>query len=203
MNRSLIFGCCGLVLLGWTGSVSADIYGYIDQAGVRHLTNIPPRNDTRYKLLQRGEATRPKGWSDSTYWSNPRLNRSAYKTLIMRESRRHGIDPALVRAVIHAESAFNPRAVSSAGAAGLMQLMPATAARFNVRDVFDPEENIRGGVAYLAFLLKLFDGDYRLALAAYNAGEGAVQRYKGIPPYEETTNYVARVMSLHQRYLSP
>lgn len=112
-----------------------------------------------------------------------------------------GVDPALVRAVIHAESHFNPKAVSSKGAGGLMQLMPATAKRFGVTDRFSPEENIRGGVAYLRILLREF-GDPKLAVAAYNAGEGAVRRYKGIPPYEETRIYVTRVMSLWSAYQS-
>jgi len=188
------------ILLGAAGSLQADVYSYTDSSGVRHLTNIPPANDSRYELVLRSDATKPKGWTGSTYWSNPQLNRSAYAALIAREAARHGVDPELVRAVIHAESAFNSRAVSPMGALGLMQLMPATADRFQVRDVFDPEENIRGGVAYLAFLLRLFDGDRRLAVAAYNAGEGAVQRYNGIPPFKETTNYVARVMDLHRRY---
>jgi len=105
-----------------------------------------------------------------------------------------------VRAVIHAESAFNPNAVSHKGAQGLMQLMPETASRFGVADPFMADQNIRGGVAYLAWLLKRFDGDQRLVSAAYNAGEGAVERNGGVPPYQETLRYVDRVALLAQRY---
>jgi soluble lytic murein transglycosylase-like protein len=110
------------------------------------------------------------------------------------------VDEAVVRAIIHAESAFNPRALSRVGAQGLMQLMPATARRFGVGDAFDAAENIRGGVQYLAWLLKRFDGNVKLAAAGYNAGEGAVDKYKGIPPYAETRRYVERVGLLAARY---
>ncbi|MFP4273057.1 MAG: lytic transglycosylase domain-containing protein [Halothiobacillaceae bacterium] len=182
--------------------VHADIYGYTDPRGVRHLTNVPPRGDARYELLMRNAATRPKGWSGARYDQSPRLDHGTFDELVRQTARQHGVDPALVRAVIHAESAFDPRAVSPKGAAGLMQLMPATADRFGVADVFDPQENIRGGVTYLAFLLRLFEGDQRLALAAYNAGEGAVRKHHGIPPYEETVRYVSKVTELHQRYRS-
>lgn len=106
----------------------------------------------------------------------------------------YGLDPNLVLAVIEVESNFNPQARSSKNAQGLMQLIPATAERFGVRDVWDPEQNLRGGMSYLRWLLREFEGDIRLALAAYNAGEGAVERHGGIPPYPETRNYVARIM---------
>lgn len=110
---------------------------------------------------------------------------------------KHGLDPALVLAVIQAESAFRSDAVSPKEAAGLMQLIPETAERFAVRDVFDPAENIRGGVKYLRWLLAYFQGDVSLALAGYNAGEGAVDRHKGIPPYEETRNYVRIIRRMY------
>ena len=106
----------------------------------------------------------------------------------------------LPRAIIHAESSFNPRAVSRVGAQGLMQLMPATAERFGVSDAFDAGQNIRGGVQYLAWLLKRFDGNLTLAAAGYNAGEGAVDKYDGVPPYKETQRYVQRVGLLADRY---
>ena len=105
-----------------------------------------------------------------------------------------------MRAIIHAESAFNPNALSRVGAQGLMQLMPATARRFGVGNAFDAAQNIRGGVQYLAFLLKRFNGDLSLAAAGYNAGEGAVDKYRGVPPYSETQRYVQRVGLLAQRY---
>lgn len=110
---------------------------------------------------------------------------------------KHGLEPALVLAVIQAESAFRSDAVSPKDAAGLMQLIPETAERFAVRNVFDPAENIRGGVKYLRWLLSYFRGDVSLALAAYNAGEGAVDRHKGIPPYEETRNYVRIIRRMY------
>jgi soluble lytic murein transglycosylase-like protein len=110
------------------------------------------------------------------------------------------VDEAVVRAIIHAESAFNPNALSRVGAQGLMQLMPATARRFGVGNAFDASQNIAGGVQYLAWLLKRFKGDVALAAAGYNAGEGAVDKYKGVPPYAETQRYVQRVAVLAERY---
>jgi len=115
--------------------------------------------------------------------------------LVRREGERHDVDPDLIFAVIRQESAFDPYAVSHAGAVGLMQLMPETAERFGVKDILDPAENVSGGVQYLRLLLERYEGDHRLALAAYNAGEGAVDRYQGIPPYSETRDYVKRITS--------
>lgn len=119
-----------------------------------------------------------------------------YASEIASASMAWGVESALIRAVIHAESAFNPNAVSPKGAQGLMQLMPQTASRFGVTDSFDPEQNINGGTRYLAWLLTRFDGNERLAVAAYNAGEGAVDRHEGVPPYQETRSYVDRVERL-------
>ena len=121
------------------------------------------------------------------------MRASAFDDIIDQQARAHGLNPVLVRAVIEAESAFNPLAVSRAGAMGLMQLMPGTAKDLGVADPFDPVENIRGGTAYLRALLDRFDGDVRLALAAYNAGPGAVERYDNVPPYRETRAYVAKI----------
>lgn len=129
-----------------------------------------------------------------------RLRLDAYASEIDAASAQWGVDPMLVRAVVHAESAFNADAVSPKGAQGLMQLMPATAARFDVSDPFDPQQNINAGVRYLAWLIKRFDGDTTLATAAYNAGEGAVDRHNGVPPYAETTAYVAKVDALAHAY---
>jgi soluble lytic murein transglycosylase-like protein len=129
-----------------------------------------------------------------------KLRLDAYAAEIETASAMWGVDSVLVRALIHAESAFNPKALSPKGAQGLMQLMPATAERFAVADPFDPAQNINGGVQYLAWLLNRFSGDTVLATAAYNAGEGAVDRYGGIPPYRETEQYVVRVESLAARY---
>jgi len=121
--------------------------------------------------------------------------RARYAALVEAEATRQGVDPELVHAVIRAESSYRPQALSPAGAGGLMQLMPATARRFGVTDRWSPAQNIRGGVAYLRFLIERFDGELSLVLAAYNAGEGAVAKYGNrIPPYRETRHYVRRVL---------
>jgi soluble lytic murein transglycosylase-like protein len=133
-------------------------------------------------------------------WAHVPLRLDAYATTIRAASAKYGVDPALVRAVIHAESAFNPRAVSAKGAQGLMQLMPDTASDMGVDNAFDARQNIRGGARYLSRLLKTFHGDDRLVAAAYNAGPDAVQKYGGVPPYAETRVYVQRVTLLHKRY---
>lgn len=129
-----------------------------------------------------------------------RLDTQSYRREIEAASGLYGVDRALIRAVMHAESAFRPNAVSDAGAQGLMQLMPATAERFAVNDPFDARQNIRGGVRYLAWLLKRFNGNQMLALAGYNAGEASVDEYNGVPPYAETQSYVTLVQSLTERY---
>lgn len=133
-------------------------------------------------------------------WETTQLFSERYRDAIERSAARHGVDVALVRAVIHAESAFNPKARSRAGAQGLMQLMPQTAAELGVENSFNPEQNIDGGVRYLAMLLSRYNKDVRLATAAYNAGPGAVQEYGGVPPYAETQAYVKRIAILQRRY---
>jgi soluble lytic murein transglycosylase-like protein len=133
-------------------------------------------------------------------FANTALNLESFKDEIAAAAASYGVDVALLRAVIHAESAFNPMAVSNKGAQGLMQLMPGTAGDLGVTDAFDVAQNIGGGAKYLAQLLKDFNGNIQLATAAYNAGEGAVQKYGGIPPYDETQVYVQRVETLRDRY---
>ena len=133
-------------------------------------------------------------------FGNVRLNMDSYAAEVRAAANEFGVDEAIVRAIIHAESAFRANAVSHAGAQGLMQLIPATATRFGVSDAFDAGQNIRGGVQYLAWLLKRFDNDLTLAAAGYNAGEGAVDKYNGVPPYKETRRYVERVGMLADRY---
>lgn len=130
----------------------------------------------------------------------PMLDTVSYRQDIERTASAFGVEAALVRAVIHAESGYRPHAISRAGAQGLMQLMPSTAQRFRVSDPFDATQNIRGGVAYLAWLLKRFHGNVDLALASFNAGEATIDRYSGMPPYAETRTYVARVKTLAERY---
>ena len=127
---------------------------------------------------------------------------SKFDALIVRAASHFDVDASLISAVIHAESAYNPRIVSHKGARGLMQLMPATARRFGVSDSFDPEENVYGGTRYLKWLLKTFDGDADLAVAAYNAGEGNVWKYEGVPPFRETINYIQRIAK-HVRRAEP
>jgi hypothetical protein len=133
-------------------------------------------------------------------WNSVSLNLTAYADVIRAASAEYGVDEAFLRAIIHAESAFNPRAMSIKGAQGLMQLMPSTASDMGVLDAFNTDQNIRGGARYLSLLLHDFNGSEQLAAAAYNAGPGAVQRYSGVPPYAETQVYVVRVGTLRKRY---
>lgn len=174
------------------------VYRFVKN-GVTHYTNQRPAGGAEvvfsYTETCFACSTRP-GYN----FSSVALNTTAYVDEIRSAAETAGVDEALIRAIIHAESAFNPNAKSNKGAQGLMQLIPATADRFNVSDPFTPSENIRGGATYLAWLLKRFDGDTRLASAGYNAGEGAVDRYSGVPPYNETQLYVERVAILHERY---
>ncbi len=170
-----------------------------ERDGVTHYTNVRPsgRHRVLFTYVDRCFACAIDSAVD---WRMTRLNREAYAEEIAEIAARHRVDQALVRAVVHAESHFNPMALSRKGAQGLMQLMPGTAGDLGVVDAFNPRENIEGGVAYLAGLLTRFNGDERLAAAAYNAGPGAVQRHGGIPPFAETQVYVERVGILRERY---
>jgi soluble lytic murein transglycosylase-like protein len=186
--------------------VQGQIYSYM-QDGVRHYSSKRPTGvamagavrTIRYSYMETcfACAARP-----GVNFSTLRLKPDAYRDEIASAATQYGVDESIVRAIIHAESAFNPNALSRVGAQGLMQLMPATARRFGVGNAFDPGQNIRGGVQYLAFLLKRFNGDLRLVAAGYNAGEGAVDKYRGVPPYSETQRYVQRVSLLADRYRS-
>lgn len=185
---------------------TATMYSYVDANGVRNYSNKRPTGVANLSV-QRIEY--PIFEMETCYacaaqtkvdFARVRLNTSAYKNEIAAAARDFGVDEAVVRAIIHAESAFRPNALSRVGAQGLMQLMPATARRFGVSDAFDAAQNIRGGVQYLSWLLKRFKGDLTLAAAGYNAGEGAVDKYRGVPPYNETQRYVQRVGVLADRY---
>ncbi len=170
-----------------------DIYKYVDPEGVIHITNVPTDSNVPYILVMKEKRVVIEIKGPIT----------DYEDLIVKASERYRVDPALVKAVIKAESNFNHRAVSPVGARGLMQLMPATAAKLQVEDSFHPENNIDGGVRYLRYLMNLFNGNLPLVLAAYNAGENTVLRYNNrIPPYEETRTYVRRVLDYFDKYSS-
>ena len=181
-----------LVIIFSLSSIDSPCYGgiyrYIDENGDYHFTNCP--RDPRYQLYIREE-----GDSVST-----RVDPGRYDPLIEEFSRMYGIDSALVKAVIQAESGFNSYAVSRKGAKGLMQLMPQTAEQWSVLDVFDPRQNIEGGVRHLKHLLDTFKNNLPLSLAAYNAGKKAVIQNGSIPPYGETQNYVEKVLRFYESY---
>jgi hypothetical protein len=179
---------------------SVRIYRFIDKEGVVHLTDHP--KDTRYKLVYQGNGT-IQPFSGGSYSAATVLRKryQDYAQLVQETASRTQVEAALIHAVIQAESAYNPNAVSPAGATGMMQLMRGTADRYGVSDRTDPVANVDGGSRYLRDLLTMFNGNKELAVAAYNAGENAVIRYGNtIPPYRETQNYVKTVMSLYQAY---
>jgi soluble lytic murein transglycosylase-like protein len=179
------------------GTAAADIYKYEDDNGVLHFTDAPA--DTRFKIFWR-DIKRDKQLRTTFRLGGFNGNPKEFDPLIESYAREYGVDTSLVKAVIHAESGYNPAAVSNKGAMGLMQLMPKTAQDLKVDNCFNPSQNIRGGVKYLRFLLDTFKGDVQLAVAAYNAGLSRVAKYGGIPPFEETRNYVAKVLSYQQTY---
>ena len=186
-TRVLLWGL--LLLAGAAGHASAQIYTFVDTRGVVHFSNVP--NDPRYVALPKKKR-------------HPKPSRRApqyigYDGLILLTALEHDVPPALVKAVIAAESLFDADAVSHKGAQGLMQLMPKTASKLGVADPFSADQNVSGGVRYLREMLDRY-GDMQRALAAYNAGPTAVDRYQGIPPYPETRAYVRRVMTYYRDY---
>lgn len=197
----------GVMLGGWLiagllcccATVQAQIFRYQGPDGRLYFTNLPPPPAATPTVVTRPtlSATRPA-------LSAPRLVAQApVLPLIHRVAQQYSIDPRLVQAIITVESNFDPQAVSRAGAQGLMQLMPDTAARYRVANPFDPQANIEGGIRYLRDLLLMFPSDLRHVLAAYNAGEGTVQQYGGMPPYPETQRYVERVLALYGALTPP
>ncbi len=170
------------------GPSRADIYKYIDSDGVVHYTNTPTSSD--YLLYIREKLSGLEAVSVSR----------AYDAIIQKAQLKYGIEFSLIKAVIQTESGFDSRAVSKKGAKGLMQIMPDNYKALSVSDPFDPSQNIMGGARYLKQLLRRYDDKLPLALAAYNAGPTAVDKYGRIPPYKETRNYVQKVMTLYNRY---
>ncbi len=221
MNRSTpLMIVIALLLLFPVEKAAADIFQYVDDAGVIHFSNVSVGNAKKYRKVKEGPNSRrssqnayrpasgqarqtmyaapvsiPASMPDSTPASSS--TRAAYTDIINSACDRHGVDPALVHAIVKVESDFNPYALSSKGAMGLMQLMPQTALDMNVRNTYNPHENIDGGVKYLRYLIDRYEGNLALALAAYNAGETSVKKWGTIPPFPETQNYVQRILKLY------
>ena len=177
------------------------IYSYVDKNGVYHFTNVPtdPRFsrveiDDKSVILKGRGGLNHRARSQGLHSYDVRSRVNAFEQEIEQAAGYFGLDPALIKAVIRAESGGNPRAISSKGALGLMQLMPQTAKELMVYNPFNPAENIWGGSKYLSWLVDNFDGDIIAALAAYNSGPGTVERYGGVPPYPETIQYIRRVL---------
>ncbi len=184
LNRHTGIILLSVIVLCLTGAVPArtDIYSYVDGNNVIHFTNVP--TNRKYKLI-----FREYGSFDRT-----RIPQVKLQDKVERVAGKYGVDPLLIMAMIKVESDFMPHAISSAGAVGLMQLLPSTFKEMNMPDIYTPRDNIEAGVKYFKYLYTMFKGDYIKAIAAYNAGEKAVIKYNGIPPYPETQWYVAKVL---------
>lgn len=197
MNKPSLWLVAFLVVASTGMPVYADIYKYEDEDGVIHFTDAP--TDKRFKIFMR-DLKKDRQLRTSFRLGALARNPEEFEPIINEYALKYGVDKALVKAVIHAESGYNPSAVSPKGAQGLMQLMPKTAQGLKVANSFDPADNIKGGVRYLRFLLDTFKGDETLALAAYNSGMSNVAKYRGVPPYQETRNYVSKVLSYKRNY---
>ncbi len=183
----------GYLLLGvWiifsAGFVAADIYTFIDSDGILHFTNVPTSSDYKLYIKERPKKIPPK------------YDTQKFDDIIRKAQKKYGVEFSLIKAVIKVESGFNPKAVSRVGAKGLMQIMPTNYKSLYVKDPFNPLDNIMGGALYLQRLLRRYEYKLPLVLAAYNAGPEAVDKYKRIPPYEETQNYVRKVMKTYSQY---
>jgi len=196
-SKSVTLYAAGLIATALCATIAeagSKIYTYVDADGVKHYTDVPDNN--RYKLLVLSPQDRTE--SGQYYDLSLMARATQYDSIIEKAALSAAVEPNLLRAVIVVESGFNSRAVSKRGAVGLMQLMPATATRFGVSNPYDPKQNVHGGAHYLKFLIDRFGQDIRLALAAYNAGEEAVDRNGGrIPPFAETMAYVPRVLKIY------
>lgn len=207
MLQLVSMSCCNVCALVATSAIlavvrpaAADIYTHIDKQGVVHFTNIP-RPGRKWKRVMRTGPGKARAIHARRRSSRPRNSerRHRYDDHIQRAANLYHVPVALVRAVMTVESDFDPRAVSRAGARGLMQLMPATAKGMGVVDSFDPRQNIFGGTRYLRILANRFDGDLVLTIASYHAGPAAVRKYGGVPPYRTTQHYVRMVLSRYYR----
>lgn len=172
-----------------------DIYTYVDEYGVRHFTNVPHLSNVKYDVYIKESDSRHTSPSAPV-----RYDHSVYDDLIAEASKRFGVTEPLLKAIIKAESNFNPRAVSKKGAKGLMQLMPENIRAFRMKDPFDPRENIMGGTRYFSRMIDRYGGELSLALAAYNAGPEKVDQYRRVPPYKETRDFVERVLEYFRAY---
>ncbi|ENX04756.1 lytic transglycosylase domain-containing protein [Acinetobacter courvalinii] len=210
MNKTTYFFAVCLGTIGFFNATASSyagqtIYQFKDDNGTTLLTN---KKKAEYSHLKVVKATyypdsnihNYSNWgaSEASVLPSYSRNKNAFDQLIRQAAQQHGVSEGLIKAVMHTESGFNIKARSPVGAQGLMQLMPATARRFNVSNAYDPQQNIFGGAKYLSSLLKRFNGNTQLAIAAYNAGEGNVDKYGGIPPFRETQDYVRRVTSRYQ-----
>lgn len=204
MSARFAIAVVTLALLAPAGPAFGDIYSFTDSDGVIHFTNVPPRGKAarQYKVVLREapERTARKGVVPIMPSDRDPERFRRFDRHIEEASRLYAIPVPLIRAVILVESNYDPRVVSHCGAQGLMQLMPQTGRRMGVRDPFDPRQNILGGTRYLRYLANLFGGDIVLTIAGYHAGEGAVLRHRGVPPYETTQRYVPSVLRHYYRF---
>ena len=197
----ILQGLAAGALVIFAVAAEAQVYKWVDEDGIVTYSNIAPPTDYTFDVLRFPcYASDPKCRSVS--WEKVPLNVRSFRDEISAAAASNAIEESLIRAIIHAESAYQPDAQSPKGAQGLMQLMPATQRELEVADVYDPVDNIAGGTRYLAGLLAEFGNDIELASAAYNAGPGAVREHGGVPPYAETKEYVRRVKILYRRYRS-
>lgn len=188
---------------GGSPVLKGSVYRVVRADGSIEYTNVAPGKRSGHKvtrLFTYIDVCAACAVHSSVNWKTVPLNVNAYGKAVRAAAKSNGVQPAFLRAIMHAESAFKPNALSAKGAQGLMQLMPATASSMGVVDAFDATQNIRGGARYLSKLLKQFHGDRSLVAAAYNAGPTAVRKYNGVPPYAETRVYVQRVDTLYKRY---
>ena len=186
MSLHKLIPSMGLISIVFFSYVGADIYRFRDENGVWHFTNIP--SDPRYRLYIKTDGIKGRQYIEK------------YDTIIRRAAEQFGVEAHLIKAIIKAESSFDPNAISESGAQGLMQLMPTTAEDMRVNDAFDPEENIFGGTRYLSLLLRRFEEDKRLAVAAYNIGAEIVAKHKSVPPIPKTRHFVERVMKYYTQF---